>query len=29
VFKNCGHVPQTERTDEWVRRIVAFAREAA
>jgi pimeloyl-ACP methyl ester carboxylesterase len=29
VFENCGHVPQTERADEWVGKIVAFAREAA
>jgi pimeloyl-ACP methyl ester carboxylesterase len=29
VFKGCGHVPQTEKTDEWVGKIVAFAQEAA
>jgi pimeloyl-ACP methyl ester carboxylesterase len=29
VFKNCGHVPQVEKMDEWVGKVVAFAREAA
>jgi pimeloyl-ACP methyl ester carboxylesterase len=28
VFKNCGHVPQTEMADAWVRKIAAFAKEA-
>jgi pimeloyl-ACP methyl ester carboxylesterase len=28
VFKNCGHLPQIERTDDYVGRIVAFAQEA-
>jgi pimeloyl-ACP methyl ester carboxylesterase len=29
VFKNCGHVPQVEQMDEWVGKVVAFAKEAA
>jgi pimeloyl-ACP methyl ester carboxylesterase len=29
VFENCGHIPQTERADEWVAEIAAFAKEAA
>jgi pimeloyl-ACP methyl ester carboxylesterase len=27
VFENCGHIPQVEKMDEWVGKIVAFARE--
>jgi pimeloyl-ACP methyl ester carboxylesterase len=27
VIKDCGHIPQVERVDEWVGKIVAFARE--
>jgi pimeloyl-ACP methyl ester carboxylesterase len=29
VFRNCGHVPQAEKMDEWVGKVVAFAKEAA
>jgi pimeloyl-ACP methyl ester carboxylesterase len=29
IIKDCGHVPQTEKSDEWVGKIVAFARESA
>jgi pimeloyl-ACP methyl ester carboxylesterase len=28
VIKDCGHIPQIERVDEWVGKIVAFAKEA-
>jgi pimeloyl-ACP methyl ester carboxylesterase len=28
VFRNCGHVPQVERMDEWTGQIVKFAAEA-
>ena len=27
VIRDCGHVPQTERMDEWVGKVVAFAQE--
>ena len=27
VIKNCGHMPQIERTDDWVGKIVGFAKE--
>jgi len=27
IIRNCGHIPQVERADEWVGKIVAFARE--
>jgi pimeloyl-ACP methyl ester carboxylesterase len=29
VFENCGHLPQMECTDDYVGKIVAFAKEAA
>jgi pimeloyl-ACP methyl ester carboxylesterase len=28
IMKDCGHIPQIERVDDWVAKIVAFAREA-
>ena len=28
IIKDCGHIPQIERTDEWVGKIVAFASES-